>query len=137
MRPARASWRVEGCDMDGDRRRGKDLRYADGRHAAPTSCFGMSTGTEGCYRTMAVEVVRLAVADYAEGLRHRHKMQSRKSWVPAGRILHRAGTAESFFKSGRSRAFCDIDGEYLMRETERMVRDELKREPRAVSCFGG
>lgn len=65
--------------MDGDRRRGKDLRHADGRHAAPTSRFGMSTGTEGCYRTLAVEVVRLAVADYAEGLRHRHKMQSRKS----------------------------------------------------------
>lgn len=123
--------------MDGDRRRGKDLRHADGRHAAPTSCFGMSTGTEGCYRTLAVEVARLAVADYAEGLRHRHKMQNRKSWVPAGRILHRAGTAESFFKSGRSRAFCDIDGGYLMRETERMVMDELKREARAVPCFGG
>ena len=123
--------------MDGDRRRGKDLRHADGGRTMATSAFGMSTGTEGCYRTLAVEVVRLAVADYAEGLRHRHKMQSRKSWVPAGRILHRAGTAESFFKSGRSRAFCDIDGGYLMRETERMVRDEFKREPRAVSCFGG
>ena len=59
--------------MDGDRRRGKDLRHTDGRHMMPTSCFGMSTGTEGCYRTLAVEVVRLAVSDYAEGLRHRYK----------------------------------------------------------------
>ena len=123
--------------MDGDRRRGKDLRHASSRRAMPTSCFGMSTGTEERYRELEVEVVRLAVADYAEGLRHRHKVQRRKGWLPAGWVLHRASTAESFFKSGRSRAFCDIDGEYLMRETERMVRDELKSEARAVSCFGG
>lgn len=91
--------------MDGDRRRGKDLRHTDGRHMMPTSCFGMSTGTEGCYRTLAVEVVRLAVADYAEGLRHRYKAQRRKSWVPAGRMLHRAGTAESFSRAGEAGLF--------------------------------
>ena len=73
--------------MDGDRRRGKDLRHADGGRTMATSAFGMSTGTEGCYRTLAVEVVRLAVSDYAEGLRHRHKMQ---------RAFSRAGEAELF-----------------------------------------
>lgn len=120
-----------------EKKRGKHLSRPDERRGFATSGFGMLTGDEAAYRTLAVEVVRLAVADYAEGLRHRYKAQRRKGWLPAGWVLRRASTAESFFKSGRSRAFCDIDGEYLMRETERMVRDELKREPRAVSCFGG
>ena len=104
--------------MEEASRRGKDLSRPWGGRSPATSGFGMLTGVEEAYRALAVEVV---------------KVESRSH----GATMYRATTAERFFTSGRSRLFCDIDGEYLMRETERMVSDELKGEARAVSCSGG
>ena len=99
--------------------------------------IGMLTGVEEAYRALAVEVVKAAVVDYAEGVRLRLKRRRRVESRSHGATMYRATTAERFFTSGRSRLFCDIDGGYLMRETERMVRNEYKSEARAVSCFGG
>ena len=97
----------------------------------------MLTGVEEAYRALAVEVVKAAVVDYAEGVRLRLKRRRKVESRSHGATMYRATTAERFFTSGRSRLFCDIDGGYLMRETERMVRSEHKSETRAVPCLGG
>lgn len=123
--------------MEEASRRGKDLSRPSGGRSPATSGFGLLTGVEEAYRGLGVEVVKAAVVDYAEGVGLRLKRRRIVESRSYGETMYRAASAESFFKSGRSRLFCDIDGEYLMRVTERMVRDELKSETRAVSCFGG
>lgn len=123
--------------MEAESRRGKDLGRPSERRGVPTSGFGMLTGVEEAYRALAVAVVREAAKDYAEGVRLSLKAKCRVGSRRASTIAYRAASAMSFFLSGRCRAFCDIDGEYLMREIEREVRDELKSAARAVSFFGG
>ena len=123
--------------MEESSRRGKDLSRPWGDRSPATSGFGLLTGVEEAHRGLGVEVVKAAVVDYAEGVRLRLKRRRIVESRSHSATMYLAATAESFFKSGRSRIYCDIDGEYLMRETERMVRDELKREARAVPCFGG
>lgn len=114
--------------MEEASRRGKDLSRPWGGRSPATSGFGLLTGVEEAYRALAVEVVKAAVVDYAEDVRLRLKRRRKVESRSHGATMYRATTAERFFTSGRSRIFCDIDGEYLMRETERMVRDELKGE---------
>lgn len=123
--------------MEEASRRGKDLSRPWGDRSPATSGFGLLTGVEEAYRALAVEVVKAAVVDYAEGVRLRLKRRRMVESRSHGATMYRAATAERFFTSGRSRLFCDIDGEYLMREIEKGVEDELKRAARAVSCFGG
>lgn len=123
--------------MEAESRRGKDLGRPSERRGVPTSGFGMPTGVEEAYRALVVAVVRKAAVDYAEGVRLSLKARCRVGSRRASTIAYRAASAKSFFSSGRCRSFCDIDGEYLMREIEGEVMDELKSETRAVFCFGG
>lgn len=118
--------------MDEGSRRGKDLAKPQERRGPAVSGFGMTTGREGCYARLAVEVVRVAVEDYMDLLRlyMNRTRYSRWYYTKHRRELDRA---KAFLQSNRCKKFCDVDGEYLMRLAERRVASEPERGASAVS----
>lgn len=92
--------------MEEASRRGKELSRPWGGRSPATSGFGLLTGVEEAYRALAVEVVKAAVVDYAEGVRlSQETAQSRKpkSWrdyVPRhyGRALFREWAQQAFLR---------------------------------------
>lgn len=118
--------------MDEGSRRGKDLAKPQERRGPAVSGFGMTTGIEGCYARLAVEIVRVAVDDYMDLLRLYMNCARYSRWyyTKHWRELDRA---KAFLQSDRCKKFCDVDGEYLMRLAERMVASEPERGASAVS----
>lgn len=118
--------------MDGGSRRGKDLAKPQERRGPAVSGFGMTTGLEGCYVRLAVEIVRVAVEDYMDLLRL-HMNRARYSRWYYTKHRRELDMAKSFLQSNRCKRFCNVDGEYLMRLAERRVASESEGGASAVS----
>ena len=110
--------------MDEGSRRGKDLAKPPERSGPAVSGFGITTGLEGGYASLAV--------DYMDLLRLQNNCARYSRWyyTKHRRELDRA---KSFLQSNRCKKLCNVDGEYLMRLAERRVASESEGGTSAVS----
>lgn len=71
------------------------------------------------YQALANAIVELAVKDYKKALKYHYTHPDKKEYADE------VDSLERFFLSGWYGMLTDLDGEYLMTDIRRMVRQEV------------